>query len=74
MNVGEVYLLYFFFPTDTVPSGVVDYYLVCNETCVSSPFQEAYNNASEAFDVIPLAEEAVRDYINGSMPDLLVSD
>ena len=68
------YIYCTFFPTDTVPSGVVDYYLVCNETCVSSPFQEAYNNASEAFDIIPFAEGVVRDYINNSMPDLLVSD
>ena len=59
--------------TYTVSSNVVDYYIVCNETCVSSPFQEAYDNATQAFQLIPTAEMVVREYINDqNRSDLLV--
>ena len=58
----------------TVTSDVVNYYIVCNESCVSSPFQESYDNATQAFQLIPEVEMFIRDYINNNLPLLLVGD
>ena len=61
--------------TSTVTSDVVNYYIVCNESCVSSPFQESYDNATQAFQLIPAAETTIREYIdNQNMSELLVGD
>ena len=56
-----------------VPSGVVDYYLVCNETCITSPFQESYDNATVIFTDLDVAIMSVRDYIENNSPTVVVS-
>lgn len=51
---------------------MIDYYLVCDETCIASPFQESYNEAIGALNNISDVEDVVREYIDMNMPDLLV--
>ena len=67
-----IYILKLFFMT-AVSTRMVDYYLVCNEHCVPSPFREIHANASAIFNSITAQEEVVRSYVSSNHSSLLVS-
>jgi hypothetical protein len=51
---------------NAVGQDLVNYYLVCNETCQASPFSQEIMRANTAFETIDLIEEKLQNYTTRS--------
>ena len=67
-----VHTTYLLPPFPPVPTEVLDYYLVCDESCISSPLNPSFFNSSRAFMAISQEEQTVREYINTNHTELQV--